>query len=411
MKLDFLTKPDGQSECGIVQDALSAVRTHLGMEVAYLSEIVGDDWVVRAVDAPGLEELISPGSSRPAADVYCQSIAAGELPELIADTSQVPGTQAFEITKQVPIGAHVSIPIRRRDGSHYGNFCCLSPTPNPSLNQRDLDVMRSFAMLTQREVQSVLEAHALAAKTTGLLNEVMSSQSFNIVFQPIHELRGRKVSGFEALCRFHSEPYRSPDQWFDEAAGVGMNVDLEYCVLEATLGALQVLPEALYLSVNAGPDLAASGRLRDLFAAHDTRRLILEVTEHVAVSCEESLSTSLTDLRAMGCRIAVDDAGAGYSGLQQLLRLKPDIIKLDRSLVSDVDQDAAKRALCAAMVNYTTDTGSVLVAEGIEREAEASTLEALGVQRGQGWLLGRPMDLNAALVHAGVTVGTGIAAE
>jgi len=389
----------------IVQEALHSVRTHLGMEVAYLSEFVGDEIVFRAVDAPGLEDLIKPLDSWPVTEVYCKRILNGELPELIPNTASVPAAMDLPVTTQVPIGAHASVPIMRSDGTPYGMFCCLSPTPNASLNDRDLNVLRIFAGLAQHEVQNVLEARDAAQTAVDRISQAMEDRSFRIVFQPIHELQSRSVTGFEALCRFQAEPVRSPDQWFDEASGVGLGPDLEYCVLEATLSAVKALPEDMYLSVNAGPDLIASGRLREVFQKHDTARLVLEVTEHLEVLDYARLMRALAELREMGVKIAVDDAGAGYSGLQQLVRLRPDLIKLDRSLVTGIDTDPARRALCAAMVNFTQETDSVLIAEGIETEPEAEILQELGVHRGQGWLLGRPMSLDDALTHAGVCLG------
>jgi EAL domain-containing protein (putative c-di-GMP-specific phosphodiesterase class I) len=114
------------------------------------------------------------------------------------------------------------------------------------------------------------------------------------------------------------------------------------------------------------------------------------------VQDHDRLNFALDDLRGAGLRVAVDDAGAGYAGLQQILRLRPDIIKLDMSLTRDVDHDTARASLAQAMVLFADQTGAVIVAEGIEREGELAALRDLGVGRGQGWLLGRPMPLSAA---------------
>ncbi|MEX3015332.1 sensor domain-containing phosphodiesterase [Gymnodinialimonas hymeniacidonis] len=391
--------PARESE-DVVQEALRGVRTHLGMEIAYLSEFVGDQTVFRAVDAPGLEDMIKPGDAQPLSEVYCQHILDGRLPELIPDTSANPFAYGLPITARVPIGAHVSVPIQRRDGSVYGMFCCLSPKPNPGLNERDLNIMKMFARLAQAEVQDGMEARRMAEEAEARVRTVMSNEHFRMVFQPICDLTTNTVSGFEALCRFEADPVRSPDMWFDEAANIGLGEELELCVLEATVGVLPIIPEPLYLSVNAGPELVATGRLKDLFADHGPERIVLEVTEHAAVRDAAQLARALADLRTIGVRIAVDDAGAGYSGLQQIARLKPELIKLDRTLVSGIDTDQALRALCAAVMHYTKETGALLVAEGIETEAEAETLRELGVHRGQGWLLGKPLPLDEALATA-----------
>lgn len=386
----------------VVQEALQGVRKHLGMEIAYLSEIVGDELIFRAVDAPGLEKLIKPDDIRPLSETYCVHIRDGRLPELIPDTSAHPFAAQLPVTADVPIGAHVSVPIHRRDGSVYGMFCCLSPHANPSLNKRDLNIMRMFARLAQTEVQYGMEARMIAEDAQSRVRAVMQGREFHMVFQPIFDLSTDEVTGFEALCRFDSEPVRSPDQWFDEAATIGLGLELEMCVLEATLGVLPCIPEPLYLSLNAGPDLVSAGKLAELFGRHDPQRIVLEVTEHAEVQDSAALLRALDNLRDIGVRVAVDDAGAGYSGLQQMVRLQPDMIKLDRSLVSGIDSDPVLRTLCAAVLHYTSETDAVLVAEGIETEAEARCLRGLGVHRGQGWLLGKPAPLDEALAKARV---------
>jgi EAL domain-containing protein (putative c-di-GMP-specific phosphodiesterase class I) len=112
------------------------------------------------------------------------------------------------------------------------------------------------------------------------------------------------------------------------------------------------------------------------------------------------LTTALGNLRGH-VQIAVDDAGAGYAGLQHILELRPDIVKLDIALVHGVDSDPVRRALIASMVAFGRETGSTLLAEGIETEAELAALRVLGVTLGQGFLLGRPAAIDAIAGQAG----------
>lgn len=195
------------------------------------------------------------------------------------------------------------------------------------------------------------------------------------------------MSGVEALCRFHPEPYRPPNLWFGDAADVGMAEMLEVCVIEMAIGDLERIPADTYLAVNTSPQTVAKGLLASVLKGVPKARIVLEVTKHVEVSDWAALDRELHKLRQMGILIAIDDAGAGYSGLQQMVRLRPDIIKLDRSLVERIDQDPARRSLCAAMVHYAIETGASLVAEGTERVEEEEVLRDLGVHRGQGFLL------------------------
>jgi EAL domain-containing protein (putative c-di-GMP-specific phosphodiesterase class I) len=94
--------------------------------------------------------------------------------------------------------------------------------------------------------------------------------------------------------------------------------------------------------------------------------------------------------RAQGVRIAADDTGAGYSGLQHLLRLRPNVVKLDIALTRHIDEDPARRALASALVTFADEIGAALVAEGVETVGELRALRALGIAAAQGYLLGRP---------------------
>jgi hypothetical protein len=193
-----------------VERALAAVRGHLGMEVAYLSEFVDGRSVFRAVDAPGFEETAYVGASMSLEDVYCQHILEGRLPELIPDTAAEPLAAALPITQALPIGSHVSIPIRRADGSPYGMFCCLSRTPNHSLNGRDLEIMRVFANLAGGEIQGALAARATRETAEARVAQALAGGGLAMAFQPIFDLGAARPSGFEALCRFALEPRRGP---------------------------------------------------------------------------------------------------------------------------------------------------------------------------------------------------------
>ncbi len=392
---DGLMKP-ATPGLSTIQRALDAVRRHLGMEVAYVSRFENGRSVFREVEAPGLEALIKPGDSRRLDEVYCLHILAGRLPEMIPDTAAFPLAMAMPITGALPIGAHVSVPIRLPDGRPYGMFCCFSPNPNPTLNARDLKVMRVFAEIAENEIAREVAETAESRARLAELDEVLEGRLFTFRFQPILTLQPFQVVGFEALCRFGPEPYRTPDLWFAAAHAAGCGVELELAVMRRAVQALRRLKAPAFISVNASPRTILSGRLPGIFAGLQTERLVLEVTEHSEVEDYEELRAALAPLRSGGVKLAIDDAGAGYASLQHILQLQPDIIKLDMALVRGVDQDPAKRALAAALCFFARETDCQIVAEGIETEAEFEVLEALGVSRGQGFLLGRPGDLAAA---------------
>lgn len=385
-----LGAPTPPAAASLAHRSLEAVRRHLGMDVAYLSEFVGDETIFREVDAPGLEALIKVGDSLPLEQVYCRHILAGRLPELIPDTGANPFASTLPITAQVPIGAHVSVPIRRADGKVYGMFCCLSASPQPALNERDLHIVRAFAGLVAEEIQREHSAQDALERKTALVRRALEPGAFSIHLQPICALVGGQPIGFEALSRFTLEPSRKPDEWFADAAECGLSIELECAAIEAALMVYDRLPAEFTLSVNASPETVSSGALRDVLGDREIDRLTLEVTEHAAVTCYDALNAELAPLRGRGLTLAIDDAGAGFAGLQHILRLEPDIIKLDMTLIQTIDIDPARRALAGAMQMFARQTGAVLVAEGVETRAELMTLAKLSFMRAQGYLMGKP---------------------
>ena len=211
-----------------------------------------------------------------------------------------------------------------------------------------------------------------------------------MVFQPIVEMATGRVVGAEALARFPGWRQIPPNQWFAEAAEVGLGVDLELAAVENALAQLDRLPRDAYLSFNAGPETVLSRRFRSLVHSVAPARLVIELTEHADVADYSALTRSLESLRISGVRVAVDDAGAGFSSLQHILNLRPDIIKLDRALVSGVDADPARRSLATALMTFANEIGARVIAEGIESNREHTVLRRLGVRYGQGFHFARP---------------------
>ncbi|MGB7405491.1 MAG: EAL domain-containing protein [Pacificimonas sp.] len=379
-----------------VQRSLDVIRTHLGMDVAYASEFVDDRSVFRAVEAPGLEALAKPGDSNSLDDVYCRHILEGRLPELIQDTADEPQAVSMPITKAVPIGSHLSVPIRMSDDSVYGMFCCLSAEPDRTLSERDHKMMQAFAKLAAFEIEADRENQTAETERRNRIAAVLETGP-NMVFQPIMSVDSGEVCGFESLARFESDPYRTPDIWFHEAADVGAGAALELAAVRQALRGLDTLPENIYVTVNLSPKTVLHEDLASVLTDYPENRVVIEITEHAQIEDIALLSATIQRLQNQGYRVAVDDAGSGYSGLQTILAMKPDIIKLDRSLIENIHSDPARRALAAALTTFARETGSYLVAEGVETEAELAVLRPLGVHLAQGYLLGRPMPLTDAL--------------
>jgi EAL domain-containing protein (putative c-di-GMP-specific phosphodiesterase class I) len=222
---------------------------------------------------------------------------------------------------------------------------------------------------------------------------VMSSDALRMVFQPVVDIERGDVVGVEALARFVRKPVRPPNEWFAQAAQVGLAIPLELLAVERALAHIGLLEPHQFMSVNVSPATAITEELRACLAVAPGNRVILELTEHVQVTDYEALWPAFDELRAQGVRIAVDDAGAGYSGLQHIVRLQPDVVKLDTDLTRNIEADPARRALASAMATFAKDIGSALVAEGIESQDALETLRGIGVPWGQGYHLAVPGSL------------------
>jgi EAL domain-containing protein (putative c-di-GMP-specific phosphodiesterase class I) len=223
------------------------------------------------------------------------------------------------------------------------------------------------------------------------IEAALGGDGLTIVCQPIVELESRAVVGFEALARFSALPLRSPDRWFAAAAALGLGVDLELAALDRAFELLPIVPAGTYLSVNASPaTVLSAGFGARLETIERLDRIVLEVTEHAPISDYDQFERALEQHRGRGLALAIDDTGAGFASLRHILRLRPDTIKLDRSITDVIDRDHNTRALAAALTSFALETQATVTAEGIEASSQLSMMQALGVSLGQGYLLGRP---------------------
>lgn len=378
-----------------VDRLLDAVRRHLDMDVAFVSEFHGTHRVFRHVSTRLDRAPIRPGDSSPLEEGYCMRVVEGQVPQLIPDTAAVPVLDRIPETAAVPIGAHISVPIRLRDGRIYGTFCCFSLAPNLSLGQRDLHMMRAFADLLAYQIDGDLDAMQEHEAKVERITSVLELGQPHMVYQPIHRCSERRIVGVECLSRFDLEPRRTPDVWFAEAREIGLGVRLELNAILSALAGLRGIRGDFHVALNVSPQTVVSGGIDGYLDGLDPHRVVLEITEHSLVDDYVLLNERLAPLRASGVRVAVDDAGAGYASMRHVLAIHPDIIKLDLSLTRGIDGDSPRRALAAALIEFARQTQSHVVAEGVETASELTALQALGVDDVQGYHLSRPLDARA----------------
>ena len=228
------------------------------------------------------------------------------------------------------------------------------------------------------------------------LARLIGGEGLTMAVQPIVDIGSGEVHAYEALARFVETPGTTPLHWFELAERLGARAELERACLREALALLALRPAGTRLSVNVSAPVLAEPQTRELFAAaaaagpDGLRGLIVEITEETLVAGDEQLEDSLAPLLGRGAVLAVDDMGAGYSGLRQITAVRPSYLKLDRSLATGIDGDHERRALVAALAGYARQVGSHLIVEGIETTAELDALRAIGVRLVQGFRLGRP---------------------
>jgi EAL domain-containing protein (putative c-di-GMP-specific phosphodiesterase class I) len=253
---------------------------------------------------------------------------------------------------------------------------------------RELSVHLAHAERRDRQHQSIVD-RVEATLSDGLLD---------VVLQPICDLHTMRPVGYEALARFPLEPVRGPDVWFSEAAQVGLLLDLDLAVVRVALTAFDGLPPDVFLAVNVSPSTLCSPELLELVretGAGD--RLVIEATEHARIDDYEAVGRALSALRTLGVRLAVDDAGAGFASLRHIVRLAPDLIKIDGELTRCVDTDRTHRAVTKALIVFARETEATIVAEGLETDDQVAALRELGVSLGQGYRLGAPVRRSRAV--------------
>ena len=211
-----------------------------------------------------------------------------------------------------------------------------------------------------------------------------------LAYQPVVDLDRAEVVGYEALARF-GNGHRSPAPWFAAADELHRRGELEALLLQELFTAKESAPTGTFLAVNVSPRQLLAGPVWTTLAeAGDLTGLVIELTEHESVEQLSRLRRRLDSLRESGAVLALDDVGAGWSGLRQVVELRPDIVKIDRSLVSRLHEDPARAAVAELLAAFTERVGGALLAEGVEQLDELSALLELDVHLAQGYLLGRP---------------------
>ena len=376
---------------------LSLARIHLGVEVTWVSVFTADQQVIVAADGETTAMNVALGAGSDLAGSYCTRVLAGTLPPVVTDARVHPVTRDLTVTGQMNIGSYIGAPWHGPDGTVAGMLCCLSRHADPNLSEQDVRYVRLLADLISDHLAAPAaqrRRHSLALETR--VRTVLDTAAVRTVFQPVVRLADGVAVAFEALSRFDPALFATPDKAFAAATACGLGTALEVLAIRSAFAHLDRLPAGARLNVNLSPAALLTGQAQGVLLQHAGHGIGVEVTEHVPVTDYGPLTETTRMLREHGVQVLVDDAGAGFASLSHILKLRPDLIKLDISLVRGIDEDPVRRALAQSLNLFAAETGAHLIAEGIETRPERDTLHGLGVAYGQGFLYGKPGPLPAA---------------
>jgi EAL domain-containing protein (putative c-di-GMP-specific phosphodiesterase class I) len=383
-----------------IQRLLQMVRDELGVDLAFVSEFVDGKQVYRTVSGEAESFGFRIGDDIVLEQTFCQRVLDGRLPPVVPDAAIEPAVRDLEVTRQAGIGSYIAAPITLSDGSLYGTLCGVSHAPDYSLKSRDATYLRVIARFVSERLDEQLQHESGISDTRARVQGVLNGRGLSMAFQPIVELKGGRIAGFEALARFGETPRHSPEKWFADAEAVGLRQELELHAVRTALADLPRLHAGEYVSVNVSPDVATMQELVDTVLQAGAPRVVLEITEHAPIADYEGLIEQLRRMREAGARLAIDDVGSGFASMLHVLTLQPDLIKLDRTLIQEIHLDPLRQAMAESMQSFAAKTGGAVVAEGVETQEEFEALRALGIRYAQGYFLGRPAVAPALLSSA-----------
>ncbi|MCL9797246.1 EAL domain-containing protein [Frankia sp. AgKG'84/4] len=385
----------------IVADLLDVLRRQLGMDLAMLARVEDDHLVLQVLRGDAAGFGVAPGDRLPRRGPLEEVLPgvgvtrtrpgegrAGPPGGAPGGTSGDPLGGGFGLAG---VGAYACVPVLDGDGLNYGVLACLSHRPRPAAPERDGRFLRLMAAFLTDVVLDLQEMWSRRRRLWSQVSDVIDGGGPLVVFQPIFRLRDQRMVGLEALSRFPGMA-EDPQSWYENAAAVGLATELERMAFARACAVLPELPAGLTLAINASPSTIIAGVV-DLLPDFAAGRVIVEITEHERIADDDRLLLAVDLLRRRGVRIAIDDIGTGYAALEQLLRLRPEITKLDGIITRGIDIDAARRAIAVGLVQVADEIGGHIVAEGIETAAELATVMATGIPYGQGYLLAHPTPL------------------
>jgi EAL domain-containing protein (putative c-di-GMP-specific phosphodiesterase class I) len=386
-----------RSEAGHqVAELLRTAKDALQISVAFLTRMDGTTQFLEVVES-SVPFLFKEGATQKQQTTFCQAILDGALPAVMGDVKAFPLAMTLPASRIPRIRSYVSVPVTLSDGTLYGTFCAAGLTSDKGLTKRDKALMDVLAHAAAVIIEPGIRSRQHDDEIERRIWPLIEAGGPVVVLQPIVDLATGLRIGAEALSRFPDHWDKAPDTCFAEAHSVGLGHELELLALGSAAEHLSRVSG--YVAMNISPATLLTRAATDLLSRLPLDRILLELSEHDQVEDYDALHGVLSPLRQRGMRLAIDDVGAGFSSLRHIVLTRPDVLKIDRTLVHGISNDRILRTLVHSLVDFGTGSGAKVVAEGIETGADAEVLVLLGVDHGQGWYYGRPGSVEDVLAR------------
>jgi EAL domain-containing protein (putative c-di-GMP-specific phosphodiesterase class I) len=280
------------------------------------------------------------------------------------------------------------------------------PTVQPVFDTGFIFIDKSVGSLHEAVLKAHQQAFAMAEKRIQSefnemvyeMNKIIAQQNIKLLAQPIIDVATKEIRSWEMLTRGpEGTSLESPLQLFSVARQTNMLYELEMIVLRKTLEQITSTgcPDDIF--INFTPITLGNSRfVRDLktmmksYESIKPNQITFEITERDSIEGIDNFIYNIKVLRGMGIKIAVDDTGAGYASLNTISEIMPDVIKIDRSVIQNIDKNSVKESMLKGLLLVAREAGSTVIAEGIENEHEASVLSRNKVELAQGYFYARP---------------------
>lgn len=348
-----------------------------------------------------LESLV--GGSLRGADIVSQLMISGNTFAILLSPPRKQSELRKEDLLRIKKRIDSKITDAIRDSLDYALFKKFGCYVGSAILNYDKEIRlerQIYTVLEDALQDSASERDKDAKKRLVALKKIIKEEEIYTLFHPIVKLPDYKIVGYEALSRGPGQgEFERPDKLFKIAYQSDLTIELERLCRKKALAAAREMAPGRMLFLNVEPESVNDPDLRQIAASTlllDSKltpdQIVLEITERSAIIDFSVFRSVLEYFRALGFKIAIDDAGAGYATLQSIIELKPDFLKIDMSLIRDIDTDNIKQQLVKALQRFGRETGVSVIAEGIETKAELRTLLDMGIDFGQGFVFAYPSE-------------------